>query len=104
MKLRLAGNSLRLRLSPDEVASLGTTSVVEEAVWLTPDDPAPFTYRLELRASGAAGVHRDAGGVVVVLPREAARAWIAGEAPGVYLETPTAETPLSLILETDLRP
>jgi hypothetical protein len=104
VKLRLAENSLRLRLSPDEVTSLGARDAVEAAVRLTPDDPAPFTYRLELRASGEPGVHRDAGGLVVALPREAARAWIAGDAPGVYLQMPTAGTPLALILETDLRP
>lgn len=103
MKVRLAENALRLRLTQDEVAALGSGDPVETAARL-PGDPVPFRCRLELRPGGGPAVERDAEGLRVALPREAARAWTAGEAPGITLDLPTAGVPLHLVVETDLRP
>jgi hypothetical protein len=105
VKLRLAGNSLRLRLAPHEVAALGAGGGVETAVWLVPGEAAPFRYRLELRSgAGDPEVERRGDTLVVALPLETAREWIAGDAPGVYAELATGHIPLSLAVETDRRP
>ncbi len=47
MKLRIKGNSLRLRVSPSEVARLLETGRIEETIHLSSDQNASLTYALE---------------------------------------------------------
>jgi len=71
MKLRIRGNSVRLRLTQSEVADLRERGSVEETVPLT---PTPLTYRIE-RAERAARVTArfDGTRLVVEVPDAVAR-------------------------------
>ena len=53
MKLRIRGNSIRLRLTRTEVASLGQSGVVTETTRLGPDADARLTYSLGTHPEGS---------------------------------------------------
>ena len=97
MKLRIRGNSVRMRLTRSEVDTFGTAGKVEETVDFGDGKPV-FTYALE--ASDAAGVSAEfiGGTIRVFVPREAARNWVESEQVGVE----SAETsPLRVLVEKD---
>ena len=83
MKLRLQGNSLRLRLTRSEVERLRDTGVVEESVGF--DIECPLAYRL--RASSADGQVAAAfrnGAIDVSVAGEAVALWAGSDEVGIY--------------------
>lgn len=66
MKLRIRGNSIRLRLGKNEVARLREHGVVEEALELSPD--SKLVYAIERRPVGALAAKLDGSRLVVVVP------------------------------------
>src|SRR5262245_34470779 len=73
MKLRLQGNSLRLRLTRSEVARLQDHGTVEEAASFT--SGGSLTYRIQSRV-GAEPLYADfRNGTITVLIMEASCAW-----------------------------
>jgi hypothetical protein len=71
VKLRIRGNSIRLRLSRGEVDALRTTSAVEEKVALS---PTPLVYRIERSvAAQHTSVRFDGARLVVEVPDAVAR-------------------------------
>ena len=50
MKLRIKGNSVRLRVLRPEVSRLIETGSIEERVYFAPSDQSPFTYALKLES------------------------------------------------------
>lgn len=68
MKLRIQGNSIRLRLQQEEAAALHETGVVEECVQLGPEPDEPFHYCLATDPAGTAGVHHRQGRLTVTIP------------------------------------
>jgi hypothetical protein len=71
VKLRIRGNSIRLRLSRGEVDALRATGAVEEKLTLT---PVSLVYRIE-RSPAAAGTSArfDGARLVVEVPDAVAR-------------------------------
>ncbi len=66
MKLRIRGNSMRLRLKRGEVDQLATgTSIVEE----THFPGAVLTYRLDVSENSGISASFDNGSLVVSLPK-----------------------------------
>lgn len=87
MKLRLLGNSIRLRLSQGEVARIGSGQAVSEEVTLAPQ---VFRYELRVSESGSEGrVEADfaEGCMVVRISAEAARRWAGSADVGIYSTT-----------------
>ena len=76
MKLRIKGDSIRLRLTQTDVRTLAETGAIESAMHVAPE----ASLRYGLRASGgdALAVEMDARGLVVLVPE----AWIAPWATG----------------------
>jgi hypothetical protein len=74
MKLRIRGNSIRLRLTRTEVSQVARGEPVEEAVEFAP--ASRLTYRLVPGASTRASLEGNA--VTVEIPAAAARAWASG--------------------------
>src|SRR5258708_38473458 len=76
MKLRIKGNSMRLRVSRSEVARLLNGERVEETIHFAPQREAKLTYALEQELSVFAPTVRYAeGDVTVLIPAGQAVTW-----------------------------
>jgi hypothetical protein len=76
MKLRIKGNSLRLRISRSEVARLLDGDCLEETVRFAPEPCAKFTYALlQDCLVGRPTVHYTDNRVAVLIPADRANAW-----------------------------
>jgi hypothetical protein len=98
MKLRVQGNSLRLRLTRSEVARLDEHGTVEEAASFS--SGGSLTYRIQAHA-GAQPIHADFSGgkITVLIPTETVRAWVAGDEVGLYAQ----HGALRIAIEKDFR-
>ena len=100
MKLRIRGDSLRLRLTRGELASLlGQGAVVESTRF---PGGATLGYQLIVDPDAAVVAARFAAGVLsVALPRAAAQAWGGSEQVGIEAELPLAGGVLRVLIEKD---
>ena len=101
MKMRIRGDTLRLRLTRGEVDALGSGAAVEEC---TPfPDGSTLRYRLVAGTAFAASQSATAGGhvVIVEVPRERAAAWAASDEVGVTGAEPFSVGPLNVLIEKD---
>jgi hypothetical protein len=98
MKLRIRGNSIRLRLTQSEVARLRDEGVVEESC----DFGGGHTFRYTLE-SNARTSHLDAAldgsSITVSVPAATARAWATNDEVGMY----GASGPVDIAIEKDFR-
>ncbi|GAB3835556.1 DUF7009 family protein [Hymenobacter jeollabukensis] len=82
MKLRIEDNTLRLRLSDEEVAQFAHAGRVEAVVPLAPGPAGQFTYALQLTdddstaAAQALRVAYTPGSLSVLVPAALAQAWL----------------------------
>ena len=83
MKLRIRGNSIRLRLSKGEVERIGRGLPVEETVDLY---PMSFAYSLSPREAVRIEAIFDGGNLAVVVPEHQAEAWANGSSVGMETE------------------
>jgi hypothetical protein len=85
MKLRIKGNSLRLRVSRSELAQFQAGGRIEETIRFTAAPEATLTYALEsaLRSSPVS-VRYGSREVTVILSQDRARIWGAEDEVGVY--------------------
>ena len=85
MKLRIKGNSLRLRVSRSELAQFQAGGRIEETIHFTAAPEATLTYALEsaLRSSPVS-VRYGSREVTVILSQDRARIWEAQDEVGVY--------------------
>ncbi len=98
MKLRVKGNSLRLRLTRPEVVRLLEDGFVEESA----DFGAGATLIYRLQSAGTQGLVRAEfhhGTILVIIPTEAAQAWAASDEAGVYAQAGA----LQISIEKDFR-
>ena len=100
MKLRLRGNTLRLRLRQGEVRQLAETGWVEERTEFAPGSP-PLVYALRADDAPAVGASFDRGHIIVRVPRATARQWAAGEQVGIEGAQETGGEPLHILIEKD---
>ena len=80
MKLRIRGNSLRLRLSQSEVTQLAQQGRVEDAIAF---GPAKLTYVLTTSAVEHVGAIYEDHRIVVTLPKERAARWTSSDEVGI---------------------
>jgi len=85
MKLRIQGNSLRLRVSRSELARFQAGERIEETIHFTAAPEATLTYALEsaLRPSPVT-VRYGSREVTVILSKDRARIWSDQSEVGVY--------------------
>jgi hypothetical protein len=102
MKLRIQGNSLRLRISPSEMARLLQTGRIEDSIYFGAGEGAGLTYALEHSPQTQATTVRYAPSelTVMVASREAQR-WAEGQDVGLYGESSTSRGPLQIAVEKD---
>ena len=102
MKLRIQGDSLRLRIAPSEMALLLDTGRVEETIHFGAEQDAQLTYALELaHGSLELALRSDGRRIAVSMPAESARAWAAGNDVGVYGTVPVLNGDLEIAVEKD---
>lgn len=95
MKLRIRGNSIRLRLSRGEVETLAAAGEVGEVLSFG-NDSQSFNYVLRASADVTAPAADFNGGTLLVkVPQEAAREWATAETVGI--ECPGGDGPRILI-------
>lgn len=101
MKLRIRGNSLRLRLTRTELAELAGTGTVVNQVQLGVFPDCALVYRMELsdEAIKPVVVFRNSQ-ICVSLPSVQAREWARSESVGIYSEESWG---LKLIVEKDFK-
>jgi hypothetical protein len=76
MKLRIHGDSLRLRVTRSEVARLPAGDCLEETIHFAPEPGAKFTYALQTETSVRRPAVPYAGSkVTVLIPAGQAKAW-----------------------------
>jgi hypothetical protein len=82
MKLRIQGNSLRLRLTRSEVAGLHETGVVEETAHFAIG--SSLTYRIQ-KGAGESGIRAELadGTITVHLPASTADGWATSDDIGI---------------------
>jgi hypothetical protein len=85
MKLRIKGNSLRLRVTRSELTKLIDTGHIEETIHFSSSEDSHLTYALEheVNLTGAT-LRYQPPKVVVVLPKSEATAWAQSNLVGIY--------------------
>jgi hypothetical protein len=102
MKLRIKGNSLRLRVSPSEIERLLTIGRIEETIRFAPQQDASLTYALECMASEKKiDVRYRPHEVTVVISTGTAHKWAEEEQVGVYSAVNIGGSQLEVAVEKD---
>jgi hypothetical protein len=102
MKLRIRENSLRLRVSPSEVARLIETGRIEETIHFAAEDDATLTYALEqVEALPELSVRYRPQEITVMVSTTEARRWAEGEGVGIYGDVDAGSCRLALAVEKD---
>jgi hypothetical protein len=84
MKLRIKGDSLRLRVSRSEVERLLAGACLEETIHFAPEACAKFTYALQREASATRTTVQYVGNkVTILIPADQANAWGVTDQVGI---------------------
>jgi hypothetical protein len=103
MKLRISGNSLRLRVSPTELARFQAEGRIEETIHFAAAPQAKLTYALESASQPSpVKVRYGSNEVTVILSEDRVRIWSAESEVGLYdtVEIGSAGS-LNIIVEKD---
>lgn len=103
MKLRIKGNSLRLRVSRSELDRLVAGESLEDTIRFSPEPQAKLTYALEVAAgASSATVRYSQHRIAVVVGHEELRIWNQASQVGVYAGVEVcADELLELSIEKD---
>jgi hypothetical protein len=103
MKLRIKGNSLRLRISRSELTKLNEGERLVETVRFTPAPDAQFSYALEATAQiKTTAVKYSAGTVTVCISHEQLWSWSDEKEVGIYTSVEIGDgEKLDLLIEKD---
>ncbi|HEV2134048.1 MAG TPA: hypothetical protein VGR47_07275 [Terracidiphilus sp.] len=103
MKLRIKGNSLRLRITRPELDQLMNEGRIEETITFASDDRSRLTYSLEhVATSSTPTVRFNPPSLDVLIPTAQAQQWSMGEDVGIYAAIDLgANGSLELIIEKD---
>ena len=103
MKLRILENSLRIRLSADEVRKLLTERRLENRICFGAGEVLAYTLGISPDVD-TASVSFDGKELRVDLAESLARAWDEDREVGVHENLETPEGPLELLIEKDRQP
>jgi hypothetical protein len=103
MKIRIKGDSLRLRISRSEVARLLEGDCLEETIHFAPDACASFTYALRQdHLIGKPTVEYTENRAAVVIPADQANAWGITDQVGIAADIDLRNIgSLALLIEKD---
>ncbi len=99
MKLRIRGDSIRLRLTQTEVKKLAEDGRIEDVTRFGPDDR--FTYAIAFGGSTLAA-KLESRGIEITVPGEVARAWATSDSVGIEGARDLGDgTTLRILVEKD---
>jgi hypothetical protein len=103
MKLRIQGNSLRLRLNQAEVSQFSKTGFLEDSIQFAPG--ASFAYALEsLSSLSAPKAHYANGWLRIQVPGAEATDWVRSDRVGISGEQALESGKrLSILIEKDFQ-
>ena len=103
MKIRIQGNSIRLRLKQEEVATLAETGAVEDRLKFGPDDSQHLIYRLV--AADVTGINTsfNKGVIIVDVPEEDAKTWIWSNRIGFEQDVTVDGESIHILVEKDFK-
>jgi len=103
MKLRIQGNSIRLRVSRSELAAFAETGRLEETVYFGPQVEMSLTYALVRDESlGCVSVSSAGNEVSVLVPAASSSSWSSTEQVGISGEVDLGMLgTLSVLVEKD---
>ena len=100
MKLRIQGDSVRLRLTQTEVRTLAEAGEVTDAVHLAPG--VALSYGLRAADCPRLGAAMEGGAITVLVPRDWLAPWADGEEVGFSGEQEAGDgRTLSILVEKD---
>lgn len=105
MKLRIRGNSIRLRLGQSEVAQLAETGRVNDFVRFSAVPESRLTYTLQSSSSAPAiSASLSGGEMTITVPEGQAREWADTDLVGLEHAQPIdGEECLSIVIEKDFQ-
>lgn len=103
MKIRIQGNSIRLRMRREEVAALAAEGSVEDRLRFGPATSQHLVYRLEAVDRDAMNTYFRDGAVVVELPRAEAEAWEASDRVGFEQTVDVEGESIAVLVEKDFK-
>jgi hypothetical protein len=105
MKMRLRGNSIRLRLGEKEVAQLAKGGRVSDSIQFSESPPSALTYRVVTSSEEKGITARFAGSeITVTVPAASAKTWASSEQVGLNGVQPISNgTSLNILIEKDFR-
>ena len=103
MKMRIKGDSLRLRISRSEVARLLAGDCLEDTIHFAPEASAKFTYALQQERSVSRPTVQYAGNKVrILLPTDRAKEWGVTDQVGIAEDITLGDAgTLALLIEKD---
>jgi len=103
MKLRIKGDSLRLRVSRSEVARLLAGDCLEETIHFAPETSAKFTYALQQDPSVSRPTVQYAGNrVTILVPTPQTNVWGVTNQVGIAEDVSLGDLgSLALLIEKD---
>ncbi|MDH3226855.1 MAG: hypothetical protein OEM67_07170 [Thermoleophilia bacterium] len=102
MKLRMHGDSLRLRLSPEEISQLATEGRLADAVHIGSGDLSALAYELISSADHrAVDVELGAGLISVYVPADEVADWTGTDRVGIEAVVANTTDGLRVVLEKD---
>lgn len=102
MKLRIKGDSLRLRITPREVSRLLETGRIEETIHFGPETDARLSYALMTQSARENVMVRYLPGeITVLISTEQARIWAESDHVGIYGAVEISCGQLQLAIEKD---
>jgi len=103
MKLRIKGNSLRVRVSRSEVTKLLAGDCLEDTIHFTPEACARFTYALQQEPSvSRLTVQYTENRMAILLPTDQANAWGVTDQVGIAEDISLGNLgSLTLLIEKD---
>jgi hypothetical protein len=103
MKIRIQGDSLRIRTLRTEVARLLAGECLEETIHFAPESSAKFTYALKQDSSvSVLTVQHSMNRVAILIPVDQANAWGVTDQVGIEGDISLGDNwSLSLLVEKD---
>jgi len=77
MKLRIRGNSIRIRVSKPELTQIAAAGLAEDRIQFGP--ASELRYRVDVKASGALEVELQGSLLRVIVPKKEVERWLAPE-------------------------